>query len=125
MGEFVGLGDVLGAAQLLVESREVAKRDPGINMVGKVKADVERNQKESGERALMHAVRGATPVGIGGHSAMFSNGTQPIDDTPHREVGKQPHEGIQQWNTEHTARGKENKVYSKNFYLCALNARLG
>ena len=43
MGEFARLGDVLSAAQFLVESWQVPKRNPGINMVGKVKANIERN----------------------------------------------------------------------------------
>jgi hypothetical protein len=71
MGEFVGIGDVLGAAQLLVESREVAKRDPGIYVVGKVKADVKRDQKKPSENMLVNAVCGAALVGIGCHAAVF------------------------------------------------------
>jgi hypothetical protein len=99
MGEFARLGDVLGTAQLFVKTREVPKRDPGVNVVGKVKANVVRNKKKSGECALVHTVSCTAPVGIGGHSPMFSNRAQPVHNTPYREIGKQPHERVQQRNT--------------------------
>jgi hypothetical protein len=99
MGEFARLGDVVGTAQLFVKTWEVPKRDPGVNVMGKVKANVVRNKKKSGECTLMHAVRGAASVSIGGHPSMFSNRAQPVDNTPYREIRKQPHERVQQWNT--------------------------
>ena len=72
MGEFTRAGDVLGAAQFLVETWKVPKRNPSIDVVGKVKANVERNQKKPSEHTLAHAVCGAALVGIGGHSPVFS-----------------------------------------------------
>jgi len=72
MGEFARLGDVLSAAQFLVESWQVPKRNPGINMVGKVKANIERDQKKPGEHMLVNTVCGAALVGIGCHAAVFS-----------------------------------------------------
>jgi hypothetical protein len=108
MGEFARLGDVLSAAQFLVESWQVPKRNPGINMVGKVKANIERDQKKPGEHMLAHAVRGAAPVGIGGHPTVFSNRTQPVDDTPYREIWQQPHERVEQGNPQCNAHRKEN-----------------
>jgi hypothetical protein len=99
MGEFALLGDVLRSAKFFMKTREVPKRDPSINVVGKVKANVVRDKKKSGESTLMHAMRGAASVGIGGHSTMFGNRAQPVDNTPYREIRKQPHERVQQWNT--------------------------
>ena len=72
MGEFAHLGDVLGTAQFSVKTWKVPKRDPGINVVGKVKANVERDQKEPSEHMLVNAVCGAALVGVGCHPAVFS-----------------------------------------------------
>jgi len=55
-----------------VELRKVPKWDPGIDVVGKVKANVERDQKEPSEHMLVNTVCGAALVGIGGHASVFS-----------------------------------------------------
>jgi len=55
-----------------VELRKAPKWDPSIDVVGKVKANVERDQKEPSEHMLVNAVCGAALVGIGGHASVFS-----------------------------------------------------
>ena len=82
--------DVARLVQRPVVLREVAHRDPGVDVVREVPSDVERHEERARPPRLADRVRGGTTVGRGVHAAVLGDRAESVDHPPDREVRQHP-----------------------------------
>ena len=78
---------------------QVPKRHASIDVMSKVPTNVERDEKETSQKALTNRVGGDTSVNVGAKTTMFCERAQAIDDTPDGHIRKHPHDEIEKWIT--------------------------
>ena len=86
--------DIARPFEFTVVFGQRSKRNSGIDMVRQVESDVERHEIEAGKQRLAYGVRGNSPILAPLHTAVFGHGAKAIDDSPHREVRKEPQQDV-------------------------------